>query len=185
MMRNISKREQVLFAVLLLIIFGAAYFVFFAQPTMNRRAAAEAQVLAIQDETMIETVRLKNMNTMQARIDEIDGAATSDTKIPLYDNLEQVMKQLDAILAGAQGYSLSFSAITPQGTLVYRPIDVKFSVANYAAARNIVDQINASQYKCVIDTVGISMPENAGGNVAENGVEVSMSIIFIETTAKE
>jgi Tfp pilus assembly protein PilO len=181
MTKAFTKREKILFSVLVIILLSALYYFSFALPTMNRISAADEKTAQLQDEIMQQTVKLKKIQEMQKEIEEAAGLSDGyKTKIPDYDNLENVMKLLDAFLGGATEYKLSFSALSEESSLLYRPIDVEFHCGNYAAALDIIQKIYTSPYKSVIDSISVDNDGNQDGDIVNYPVTVSMTVIFIE-----
>lgn len=183
MTREFTKREKALLLILVCILLGAVYYFLVALPSMNRISAAQEQTALLQDEMMVETARLKQIQEMQQKIEDASLRNGFKTEIPAYDNLENVMKQLDTILSSTTDYALAFSPITEEGSLVYRPIEVQFHCANYGVARGIIDKIYTSPFKSMIDTLSVDNVEYNDADIANSPVEITMTVIFIEKKA--
>ncbi len=180
MIKSFTKREKALFIVLVIILLSALYYFSFALPTMNRISAADEKTAQLQDDIMQQTVKLKKIQEMQKEIEEAAQSDGYKAKIPDYDNLENVMKLLDAFLGSATEYKLSFSALSEESGLLYRPIDVEFHCGNYAAALDIIQKIYTSPYKSVIDSISVDNDGSQDGDIVNYPVTVSMTVIFIE-----
>ncbi|MDD4844011.1 MAG: hypothetical protein PHU31_06745 [Anaerotignum sp.] len=180
MIKSFTKREKAMFFVLVIILLSALYYFSFALPTMNRISTADEKTAQLQDDIMQQTVKLKKIQEMQKEIEEAAQTDGYKTKIPDYDNLENVMKLLDAFLGSATEYKLSFSVLSEESSLLYRPIDVEFQCGNYAAALDIIQKIYTSPYKSVIDSISVDNDGSQDGDIVNYPVTVSMTVIFIE-----
>ncbi len=178
--KSFTKREKVLLVILIVILLSAVYYFAVARPSMNRISVAGDQTMALQDEITLEMAKLTKIKEMQAKIEEAALTERFKTSIPDYDNLENVMKQLDTVLSSSTDYKLSFSPTTEESGLLYRPIDVEFDCANYGTARSIIDKIYASPFKSMIDTLSVDNTEYKETDITTSPVKVTMTVIFIE-----
>lgn len=184
MTKSFSKREKVLLLVLVAILLSAIYYFFVALPSMDAISVANTQTATLQDEIMMETARLKKIKEMEKKIEEASTADGFKTQIPNYDNLEKVMKQMDSILSATTEYKLAFAPITEEDSLVYRPIEAEFNCANYATAKNIIQQIYKSPFKSLIDNLSVDNVEYDDTNIVTSPVKVTMTVVFIEKKEK-
>lgn len=82
------------------------------------------------------------------------------------------MFELNSILKNSQSYSLSFGTVDSSQSIVRRSISMQFTAVNYDAAKDILQQLHDSQYRCLLNDVNI-----ASGTA---DVSVTASIIFFE-----
>lgn len=183
MTRAFTKREKILLLVLVVLLLGAVYYFFVAKPSLEKIEQAHEQTTALQDELLIEIVRMQQIINMQEEIEKAMQGEERTALIPAYDNLENVMKQLDDILSSATEYSLAFQPVTEEGSMIYRPIEVVFQTSNYSVGRDIINQIYMSPYRCVIDSIGVDNVEQRDEDIARYPIEVTMEIAFIEKRA--
>lgn len=85
------------------------------------------------------------------------------------------MVELHAILDGAEDYSLSFGTVDTQEPIVRRSISLTYTTGSYATARNILQRLHDSAYRCMLDSVNISMGQDAG-----DAISVNSTIVFFE-----
>ena len=96
-----------------------------------------------------------------------------------YDNLQPVMLELNTVLSGTEDYSLSFSTVDTSQTIVRRSISLSFTSGSYEAARATLRQLCGSAYRCLLDSVDLSIGRESGGSVSVNGV-----LLFFEYQPK-
>ncbi|WP_304509865.1 hypothetical protein [Anaerotignum sp.] len=180
MTKSFTKREKGLILILLLILLSAVYYVFFALPSMNRISDAKENTALLQDNIVLEAAKQKKIREMQKKIQEASQREEFKTRIPDYDNLENVMKLLDQFLGSSTEYNLAFSPITEEGSLIHRPIEVEYSCGNYEAALDIIQKIYTSPYKSMIDSISVDNIEYADDDIVNDPVKVTMIVIFIE-----
>ena len=105
---------------------------------------------------------------------ELDVLRTEDIRpMPDHDNIQNVMVELNAILAPSREYTLRFSSVQEENHVVARQVSLPFTCANYAAARSILQQLHDSDLRCLVDSVSIT--ENEDGTV-----QVDATVIFYE-----
>lgn len=184
MFKSFTKREKILLVILVLILFSALYYFTVALPSINRISAANEKAASVQDDIMLEMAKMKKIKEMQEKIEEASSSNGFKTVIPNYNNLENVMRQMDVFLSSSTDYKLSFSQTTEENGLLYRPIDVEFDCANYSAARAIIDKIYTSPFKCVIDNISVDNLEYQDADIVNHPVKVTMTVIFIEKKGK-
>ena len=161
-MRKLTLRERVLLALLAVVAVICAYVFLFHLPMEER----ESQDLLAQTEAMI--TRQQEMET------ELDVLRTEDIRpMPDHDNIQNVMVELNAILAPSREYTLRFSSVQEENHVVARQVSLPFTCANYAAARSILQQLHDSDLRCLVDSVSIT--ENEDGTV-----QVDATVIFYE-----
>lgn len=184
MNRAFTTREKTLMLILVILLLATGYYWVVAMPVQDRITAANAADASAQDEIMVESVRAKQLRTMQ---EELESAKSNGeqkvSSIPDYDNLENVMIQLDAILTPASTYTLNFSDVGISDQLVNRPISMTFTCANYQAARGIIDSLYNCVYRCTLDNISMSaiVQDRSGTpDLNQDGVSVSLLVTFYE-----
>lgn len=189
MSRALSRREKVLVTILALLLVGLAYYLLVWQPIAEQLDAAALRQREI--ESCIELERLKNVRLEQMRrqLEEVrqDGTAPL-APMPAYDNAQNVMAELAAILSGATDYDLSFSPVVKDGALVRRSVGMNFGCACYDDAKRILEQLYACRYRCAIGdfTITVQPSGNAPGaavsDLALGAVRVNLTVTFYELT---
>ncbi len=179
MNRALTRREKVLLLLLALLLLAMGYMKLFYEPLQTERIAAETRLADAEDAQLLEQARLHQMRQMEAELEKLkaDGAAKA-AEIPAYDNIENVMVQLNAILSAAQEYSLTFSEVAfgEDGT-VSRPIQMTFTAVSYAAARTILNDLYHGWYRCSLSGMSVSADEDVS---RDSPVNVSLTVTFYE-----
>ncbi len=132
---------------------------------------------------MLAQTRLMTQKQMQSKIDELKQSGTvPDAEVAEYDNIENVMLQLNAILSQADEYSLSFNEVsTDDNGSITRPVDLSFTASSYTAARSIINNLYQCPYRCAVSDIS----ESAENDLATDGeIRVDLTVTFYEKTAK-
>ncbi|QNL45246.1 hypothetical protein H8790_04300 [Oscillibacter hominis] len=182
MNRTFTNREKVLLLILALVLLFVGYTKIVAQPVAQRMADAQLLGQSAQDELVLEIAKAQRLESMKQTLEQ-SGHAVQAASIPDYDNLENVMVQLDAILGLAQEYSLTFSDVTfGEDGLVSRPIQMTVSCASYEAAKQVMERLSGCVYSCSLNGITVTA---AGGvtppDVTEGPVTVALTATFYET----
>lgn len=181
MNREFTSREKILMLVLVILLMAVGYGKFYYAPLAARTANAKAQLAETTDNIMIENVRYQRMQEMQAELEQQkETQQGTDIIIPVFNNIESVMVQLDAILSQSDEYSLSFSpvsSISAEDNLVLRPIQMTFQAKNYSVAKKILSYLDLCPYRCSISDVSLS----AENDVYQNSpVSANLTVTFYE-----
>ena len=136
----------------------------------------------LQDQALIEQTRALKMQVMEKELEELKaGNAVPDAQVPDYDNVQRVMIELNAILARAQEYSLAFDDVSLDDSgLVRRPVELTFKTADYAAAREIINDLYHCRYRCSIQDVSIYADEDGTDITAAPGAVTQLTAVFLE-----
>lgn len=180
MNRSFTTREKILLLLLTIMILGVGYFKLFYQPMQEQITANQQRQIAAEDQFSVEAVRLQRMKNMQNEIEQFkQSGATVYSEIPPYDNIQNVMIQLNTILGQAKDYSISFQDVQKQddSKLVIRPIELSFTATDYATVRTVMDELYHCRFRCAIEQIAVSANENLSVN---NDISVSLSITFYE-----
>lgn len=176
MNRSFTTREKILLLLLTIMILGVGYFKLFYQPMQEQITASQQRQIAAEDQFSVEAVRLQRMKNMQNEIEQFkQSGATVYSEIPPYDNIQNVMIQLNTILGQAKDYSISFQDVQKQddSKLVIRPIELSFT----ATVHTVMDELYHCRFRCAIEQIAVSANENLSVN---NDISVSLSITFYE-----
>lgn len=180
MNRSFTTREKILLLLLTIMILGVGYFKLFYQPMQEQITASQQRQIAAEDQFSVEAVRLQRMKNMQNEIEQFkQSGATVYSEIPPYDNIQNVMIQLNTILGQAKDYSISFQDVQKQddSKLVIRPIELSFTATDYATVHTVMDELYHCRFRCAIEQITVSANENLSVN---NDISVSLSITFYE-----
>lgn len=179
MRRQLTAREWMLLGLLGVILIASGYLLLFRFPmaTERDRCLGEAELCRTQAEAA--QLRLEDKRRMERELEELFAAETPPLSIADYDNLQPVMFELNAILSGAQDYSLSFSSVDASQTIVRRQLALSFTTGSYTAAKQVLQQLHDSAYRCMLDSVSLSVDRQDGGTVSASG-----TIVFFEYQAQ-
>lgn len=175
MKRRLTIRESVLLGILIMILLVSGYVTLFRMPMMAEleRLKDEAELYRVQ--LTAATQRLEEKERMERELEELFARPEPPLGMPAYDNLQQVMYELNAILASTEEYSLTFGSVNEEESIVQRRISLSFTSGDYQLAKSVLQQLHDSAYRCMLDDLRLSLD-----NGRESGVTVSGSILFFE-----
>lgn len=177
MNRSLTPREWLLLAVLLVVLLISSYLMFFYLPMSTERDNLRRDIESTGLELEAAQIRVENKQRMERELAEIFAQNPNPIGLAHYDNLQAVMLELHTILNAADDYALSFSTVDSTQKIVRRSISLNFTSSSYAAARQILQRLDNSAYRCMLESLTISLNQsrNRGSLVAVNGV-----IVFFE-----
>ncbi len=179
MKRNVSLREIVLLALLLVIV-GYYYFVQVPiQAQTDQIAIEQADVLSEIDTKMAVLTVQKNMQT---ELDEVYAAYNGNPPhMPDYDNADAVITQLNAILAPAEDFTISFRDGAAQGTsyVMRRAAMLTYTTQDYSTALSILKTLSASGFENQISDLNI-VNNTFRVNPQDARITVSLVITYYE-----
>ena len=157
------------------------YMKLFYAPVQQAVEDNQQRQTELQDQALIEQTRALKMQVMEKELEELKASnAVPDAQVPDYNNAKRVM--VDAILARAREYSLSFDDVSldEDSGLVRRPVELTFQTADYAAAREIINDLYHCRYRCSIQDVTISADEDGTDITAAPGAVTQLTAVFLE-----
>lgn len=177
MRRQLTAREWMLLAVLGVMLAASGYMLLFYMPQTAERDRCIGETESVRTQIEAAQLRLEEKHRMERELEELFAAETPPLSIADYDNLQPVMFELNSILAGTEVYSLSFSTVDASQSIVRRSISISFTTGSYESAKAVLQQLHDSKYRCMLDSVSVSMGEE--GSVMVNG-----TIVFFEYQAQ-
>lgn len=174
MKRKMNAREWMLLGVLAVLAIVCGYIALFYMPTTEARDNAIAEKANCEQQLVAVQERLAEKQRMERELDEIFAANPNPLSLPDYDNVQPVMKELNTVLAGTD-YDLSFASVDASETVVRRQISVSYSCDSYAAAKQVLERLNNSQYRCMLNDISIS-----GQRTEEGAVSIRGTIVYFE-----
>lgn len=175
MRRKLTVREWVLLGVLALLVGVSGYVMLFYMPVTAQRDSALGEAEVCQLELEAVQLRLEEKRRMERELEEIFSQSEEPLGLAPYDNLQPVMMELHTILNGAEDYSLSFGTVDTEEPIVRRSISLSYTAGSYAAAREILQRLHDSAYRCMLDSVSVSVGQEGDGLVS-----VDSTIVFFE-----
>lgn len=192
---KLSPRELIMVAVLVVLLAGLGYRVFFYNPLQEELAAVATQSSELDGEIARATAKTGQKKKMQAELDEIFAQPEDKIwEIASFDNKKVVLSMLYGTLARTENYSVNFD--DPEegedGT-VRRNASLSFDCESYSAAKAVIRDLTDSKWRCVVRDCFISDwasdfyhdtedEEERTEGILSNPVSVSMTITFLEST---
>ena len=174
MKRKLTPREWMLLGVLAVLVVVVGYITLFYVPTTEARDAALAEAESVRQQTETARVRLAEKQRMEQELNELFERNPNPQALADYDNLQPIMVELNSILAPTQNYSLTFGSASASKNIVRREITISFSCSSYATARNVLQRLHDSTYRCMLNNLTIS------GRRDNGSASVSGSIVYFE-----
>ncbi len=179
MRREFTQREKALLLVLVVVLLLSGYVKLFLDPLNAQMSDAQNQLAQAQDLLTVEQTKLARMQKMQTELE--DGDISGEVEIPDYDNINNVMIQLDTILTAASDYQMTFAELQFGNELVSRPIQMTFTAGSYSGARAILTALYQCKYCCALSGISVvSSDQNGSGDVKEQEVTVKLTATFYE-----
>lgn len=179
MKRSLTAREWILLGLLGVVALVSGYVMLFYMPMTARRDAAREETELCRLQAEAAQVRLEEKRRMERELEELFAGEGKPVRLADYDNLQPVMLELNTVLSETEDYSLSFGTVDTSRTIVRRSISLSFTSGSYEAARATLRQLCGSAYRCLLDSVDLSISGENGGSVSVNGV-----LLFFEYLTK-
>lgn len=179
MKRSLTAREWILLVLLVVIALISGYVMLFYMPMTARRDAAREETELCRLQVEAAQVRLEEKRRMERELEDLFAGEAEPVRLANYDNLQPVMLELNTVLSGTEDYSLSFGTVDTSQTIVRRSISLSFTSGSYEAARATLRQLCGNAYRCLLDSVDLSIGRESGGIVSVNGV-----LLFFEYQPK-
>ena len=179
MRRKLTAREWVLLALLGVTLVTCGYLMLFYMPQTAERDRCLEEAASVQTEIQTFQLRLEDKRRMERELEELFAADTPPLGIADYDNLKPIMAELDSILALTEEFKLSFSTTEASLPIVRRSIAITFTADSYQRAKAVLQRLHDSAYRCMLESVNLSLAEGADGPV-----EVSGTLVFFEYQAQ-
>lgn len=175
MRRKLTAREWMLLGVLAILVVVSGYVMLFYLPVTTQRDSALEGTEICRMELEAARIRLTEKQRMERELKELFSRESEPLSLAPYDNLQMVMVELHTILEAAEDYSLSFGTVDAGEPIVRRSISLNYTAGTYDAAKTILQRLHDSAYRCMLDSVSLSM-----GQEAEGPVSVTGTIVYFE-----
>lgn len=175
MKRKLTAREGLLLGVLAVLAIVVGYIMLFRTPTTDARDKALAETASCKEQTEAARVRLAEKQRMEQELDEIFARNPNPLGLADYDNLQAVMVELNTILSATQSYSLSFATVDTTESIIRREVSINYTCSSYDTAKNVLQRLHDSSYRCMLNNITISRGRDANGSASVSG-----SIVFFE-----
>lgn len=176
MKRQLSAREIILLVILFSILLVGGYWLLFYTPMTQELALLEEERISGEEQIEAVMVKTQDKQRMESELAEIFAENPNPVSLAPYDNQKPVMYELNNILQSAETYSLSFSTVDSGGGggILRRMISLSFTASTYEAAKEVLRQLNDSVYRCVLDSLNVSLDGNGGQT------SVAVTLVFFE-----
>ena len=190
--REFSKSENALIVLFAIILLALCYYRFVYIPITD--AIEEAQNLQynlLDEETVVQAKAMK-LKKMADEVAELKAQGVTSTQLS-YNGHKQEVAFLNDVLTGTMNYSLRFTSLTRSSDQLRRNFSLSFTCTNYEAAKNVINNLNNSPYRILIDDIRFSKQTTTTGTSIFDRVEaysqsidyevsVSLTGTFYETT---
>lgn len=186
-----NRREKVLLIVLALLLLFSAYYFAVHRPVTEEMARIQTESENISIELTALEARQQRMDQMRAELQAIFEQPNT-AQIPSYDNLEQVMAFLNALLSPASDYNLSFEGLKNSDgeRIVRRVMNLTFTCDSYELARDMVLRMQDCPYRCQLSNLSVSPASQSGASsnarppLTDGPVSVSLKVTFFESRTR-
>lgn len=185
---SFSTREKVLIAVLAVIVLALLWYVFIFQNIDSQVKKIDGEIASVQETLTIDNAKLAQQKKMEDAIARYVASGAHVTEVPKYDNIQNVMNQLNEVLAGTVNYSMTFDQIEPgENNTIERGVTLTFGCGSYGEAVDILTSLARGQYPCRINDCSISdntSSTSRTGNIGTGNANYSVTahLIYIEST---
>lgn len=183
--KKFTRREKILLLILCLLLIGALYFWLVHIPVSNSLVELQGRQIDAQNQISALQAKDAKMQQMRQELEQLKSAENTAVTPP-YNNLENVVAFLNAVMGAAQDYSLNFQEVQlPQdSSIVRRGIQMSFVAENFTQAKEMVLSLRGSPYRCQLSELNmfrVNRSDTSGG--LETGpVQISLTITFFEQT---
>ena len=178
MRRQLTTREWMLLALLGVLLLVSGYMLLFYMPQTAERDRCLGEAESCRTEIEAAQLRLEEKRRMERELEDLFSAGEPPRSIADYDNLQPVMFELNSILASTEDYSLSFSTVDASQAIVRRQLSISFTTGTYESAKAVLQQLHDSAFRCMLDSVSITINQGERDTVAVSG-----TIVFFEYQA--
>ena len=171
MKKGLSIREKVLLIILGIVAAVAVYYYLFLIPTQDEIAQLQDESVTIEETLSLAESKINKLNKMKKELESIKSGENTDTKpLPAFDNRQNMMVELHAILLNTENYSISYGTDKDDGVTVSRSVRLNYSCGSYEEAKATLIAIQDCEYPCTFGNVSFS----------NEGRSVSVDITFFE-----
>ncbi len=201
LMRSFNRREKIMLLVLVLVALVGLYVLAVHNPIKKELADLETEREEMELQRDVAQAIALRYNSMKSELEEIFAMPQDQiTVMPLYDNAEALMVQLNHILGDLE-YNLTFSEVTFQEKVATRAVQFTFTAPSYEAARDIIQRLTHTGNRSLMNALTITPAENtsrgdgnsniylrsndrettASGGILAGPLQVSGTITFYES----
>ena len=175
--RTLSNREKGMLLALVLVLIVGLYFFCVHFPVVNGMEQVRRDTETVDTQLSAAQARAAEYASMQTELAEIFSKPTGEISVlPMYSNIEPLMRRLDVIFAGTNP-DFSFGQAGISDNIAARNISFSCTAADYAAARSLLRDVSSTGWRSLLNSVSFSA---ASGDLYSGPVSVSGVITFYE-----
>ena len=185
---TLSTREIVMIVFLVILLSAVLYYMLFLTPLKEELASVESDISNVETLKESNISKLSQMNKMESELKELKEQNDIDdlSQVPVYDNSVEVVSALNLYLkVNSLSYNLDLETpeIAEDGT-VRRVIDMTFQCQSYDDARDVINELTNSKWRCLVGSTIITADDD-GIDVTNSVVTVQVTITFFEISDSE
>lgn len=182
-----SKREKIMLAVLAFVGLVILWYQLVFSNVQKRVQELDSQIASVQDELIVNQSQGAAVSKMKETVEQFEQQGYKPVLLPSYDNTQNLMAYLNAVLGSTHDYDIAFEAPTlnEEDSTVHRAGTISFDTNTYAEARSVVQSIAHGPYPCQVDALGIT-DATKQKNVSKDKAPVTtnMEVTFFEKPTK-
>ena len=125
--RQLTVREKLLLGLLAVTALVSGYLMLFYNPMLQKRDRMRAEIETCQSQLELAQIRVAEKQRMERELKELFEKDPPPRSLAPYDNSQAVMLELHGILSAAEDYSLAFSTVEAEESIVRRSISLTFT----------------------------------------------------------
>ncbi len=183
-----SKREKIMLAVLALVGLVVLWYQLVFSNVQRRLQELDGQIASTQDELVVSQTQGATVSKMKEVVEEYEKQGYKPVLLPSYDNTQNLMAYLNALLGATPDYDISFEApvLNEEDSTVHRSGTISFDTNTYAEARSIVESIARGPYPCQVDALGITDKTKQKNSSKDKApVTTNLQLTFFEKPTKD
>ena len=143
-----ARREKLLLVLLGILLVAVVWYQLVFVGVQDQLTQIDSQIDDAESTLVIDTAKHDQMTRMQQAIDGYKAKGATTSVVPAYDNVQNVMAQLNVTLALTNSYSLSFDDLdTSQAGLVKRGVTLSFGSNSYDDAQTVIKALADGPYR--------------------------------------
>lgn len=154
-MRKLTLRERVLLIIFIIIALISAYLLFFYIPNRNQLHILQGEITQKNEIISQYKEMVEEQENMEEKLEQLKTGNNVRNPMPYYDNTQNVILELNEILATANKYALQFSIKENEEAVVERQVSIPFQCNNYNEIKDILQQISSGKIPCFIKSISI------------------------------
>lgn len=183
-----SKREKIMLAALAFVGLAVLWYQLVYTNVQNRLQELDGQIANTQNELLEGQTQGAAVSKMKKVVDEYAQQGYKAVVLPSYDNTQNLMAYLNAVLGSTPGYDIAFEppTLNEKDSTVHRSGTISFDTNTYAEARSIIQSIAHGPYPCQVDEFGITdTTKQKNRSKDKPPVSTKMEITFFEKPTKD